>query len=748
MNKIRSIILLTFMSVMCMSVRAAVDDSNVIYSKAINAHPTDAIEIPVYLNNKNYGVKSLQFTIVLPDGMSFVSNGTNYKFTKTDALNDDWTVTARTKKGEDSHSAIVMVYNTNDDAAVLPVADKEILSLSVKVDDDMALGDYNVTIKSVTLTSADNTEYTYPSYTNKADVTVSQLLVSNISLNKSSLTIDAIQKDTLTATIMPEKAKDKTVTWTSSNEKVAKVSKDGVIEAIVGGTATITATANDGSGVKASCTVTVVNPEFKLTYKVDGEVYKELTVAYTTDLKAIDAPTKDGYTFSGWSDIPATMPAKDVVVTGTFTVISVSSISLNKSLLTIDALQKDTLTATVLPTTAKDKTVTWTSSNEKVAKVSKDGVIEAIVGGTATITATANDGSGVTASCKVTVVNPEFKLTYKVDGEVYKELTVAYTTALKAIDAPTKDGYTFSGWSDIPATMPANDVVVTGTFTVISVSSISLNKSSLTIDALHKDTLTATVLPATAKDKTVTWTSSNEKVAKVSKDGVVEAIVGGTATITATANDGSGVKASCTVTVVNPEFKLTYKVDGEIYKELSVAYTTALKAIDAPTKDGYTFSGWSDIPATMPANDVVVTGTFKMNPIKINPIETEVKKGDSMTLGVEAAPGVQLKWRSSDESIAVVDDNGYITFVGVGSVTITVSTTDGKNSASCTITVTAPRLRQDVNEDSNVDTQDVLDVYEAIKNADVNNQDKYDVNNDGTVDTQDILDIYEYIKEN
>ena len=602
MNKIRSIILLTFMSVMCMSVRAAVDDSNVIYSKAINAHPTDAIEIPVYLNNKNYGVKSLQFTIVLPDGMSFVSNGTNYKFTKTDALNDDWTVTARTKKGEDSHSAIVMVYNTNDDAAVLPVADKEILSLSVKVDDDMALGDYNVTIKSVTLTSADNTEYTYSSYTNKADVTVSQLLVSNISLNKSSLTIDALQKDTLTATVLPATAKDKTVTWTSSNEKVAKVSKDGVVEAIVGGTATITATANDGSGVKASCTVTVINPEFKLTYKVDGEVYKELTVAYTTALKAIDAPTKDGYTFSGWSDIPATMPAKDVVVTGTFTVIKGTGIQLNKSSLTIDALQKDTLTATVLPTTAKDKTVTWTSSNEKVAKVSKDGVIEAIVGGTATITATANDGSGVTASCKVTVVNPEFKLTYKVDGEVYKELTVAYTTALKAIDAPTKDGYTFSGWSDIPATMPAKDVVV--------------------------------------------------------------------------------------------------------------------------------------------------TGTFKMNPIKINPIETEVKKGDSMTLGVEAAPGVQLKWRSSDESIAVVDDNGYITFEGIGSVTITVSTTDGKNSASCTITVTAPRLRQDVNEDSNVDTQDVLDVYEAIKNADINNQDKYDVNNDGTVDTQDILDIYEYIKEN
>ena len=402
MNKIRSIILLTFMSVMCMSVRAAaVDDSNVIYSKAINAHPTDAIEIPVYLNNKNYGVKSLQFTIVLPDGMSFVSNGTNYKFTKTDALNDDWTVTARTKKGEDSHSAIVMMYNTNDDTAVLPVADKEILSLSVKVDDNMTLGDYNVTIKSVTLTSADNTEYTYSSYTNKSSLTVSQLLVSSISLNKSSLTIDALQKDTLTATILPEKAKDKTITWTSSNEKVAKVSKEGVVEAIVGGTATITATANDGSGVAASCLVTVVNPEFKLTYKVDGEVYKEFSVAYTTALKAIDAPTKDGYTFSGWSDIPATMPAKDVVVTGTFTL---SNIRISPSSLVLSGGERSKLKVYLgSKDTTEISNVQWSIEDGTIASIRPNGVIRGLKSGTTKVTAIMTQSATVKATCDVTV---------------------------------------------------------------------------------------------------------------------------------------------------------------------------------------------------------------------------------------------------------------------------------------------------------------------------------------------------------
>ena len=179
---------------------------------------------------------------------------------------------------------------------------------------------------------------------------------------------------------------------------------------------------------------------YKLVYKVDEAEYKTYNLEIGTIVTPEEAPTKEGYTFSGWSKIPGTMPAEDVTVTGTFTV--------NK-----------------------------------------------------------------------------YKLTYQVDGEEYKSYEKEYGLEITSEEAPTKEGYTFSGWSEIPGTMPANDVTVTGTFTI--------NK-----------------------------------------------------------------------------YKLIYQVDGEDYKTYDVEYGSSITPEAAPTKDGYFFLGWSEIPEKMPANDVTVTGTF------------------------------------------------------------------------------------------------------------------------------------------
>lgn len=90
-------------------------------------------------------------------------------------------------------------------------------------------------------------------------------------------------------------------------------------------------------------------------------------------------------------------------------------------------------------------------------------------------------------------INTLYTLTYKVDGEVYKTATVVYGTAITPESAPTKEGYTFSGWSEIPTTMPAHDVEITGTFTI--------NKYKLTYmidDKVYKDTIYeygATIIP-------------------------------------------------------------------------------------------------------------------------------------------------------------------------------------------------------------------------------------------------------------
>ena len=166
----------------------------------------------------------------------------------------------------------------------------------------------------------------------------------------------------------------------------------------------------------------------------------------------------------------------------------VTSITLNTEQLTMEYGTKEQLTATVAPDDADNPGLTWTSDNEDVATVDENGLVTAVSVGEANITATAVDGSGVTATCKVTVT-PKL------------------------------------------------------------VTSVILDESELTIEKNFTEQLTATVAPDDADNLSLTWTSDNEEVATVDKNGLVTAVGEGTATITATANDGSGVAASCVVTV-------------------------------------------------------------------------------------------------------------------------------------------------------------------------------------------------------
>ena len=172
---------------------------------------------------------------------------------------------------------------------------------------------------------------------------------------------------------------------------------------------------------------------------------------------------------------------------------SVSSITLDRETLFLEVGSSQTLQATVLPSNATDKTVTWKSNDTSVVTVSSNGTVTAVSVGTATITCKANDGSGIQAACIVTVTPSDVKVT-----------------------------------------------------------SISLNKTSLSLETGQSETLSAAVYPNNATNKTVAWKSSNTSVATVSSNGTVTAVSKGTSTITCTASDGSGVSASCVVTVTEP----------------------------------------------------------------------------------------------------------------------------------------------------------------------------------------------------
>ena len=308
---------------------------------------------------------------------------------------------------------------------------------------------------------------------------------------------------------------------------------------------------------------------YKLTYNVDGAEYKAYDVAYNTTITAEANPTKEGYTFSGWDAVPETMPAKDVVVNGTFTINSYKAVfKIGEEVIdTKSIVYGEAITTPEAPVKEGYTFEGWKDVPENMP--ARD--IE-IVG-----------------SYKVNI----YKLTYNVDGAEYKAYEVAYNTTITAEAEPSKEGYTFSGWDAVPETMPAKDVVVNGTFTINSYKAVfKIGEEVIdTKSIVYGEAITTPEAPLKEGYTFEGWKDVPENMP--ARD--IE-IVG-----------------SYKVNI----YKLTYNVDGAEYKAYDVAYNTTITAEANPTKEGYTFSGWDAVPETMPAKDVVVNGTFTINSYKL-----------------------------------------------------------------------------------------------------------------------------------
>ena len=314
------------------------------------------------------------------------------------------------------------------------------------------------------------------------------------------------------------------------------------------------------------------------------------------------------------NDADTTCNVCGYVRTVTPEIIPVSQITLNKTETSISVGNSETLTATVAPENAANKALTWASSDEDVATVAPDGTVTAVKAGAATITATAADGSGKSAVCKVTVTGdttpPAHEHSYgdwSKDGtnhwhectdadcpeqsESIKDKAAhiydddADTTCnvcgyVRTVTPPAHE-HSYGDWSkdgtnhwhectdaacpnqsesikdkaahiytdDADTTCNICGYVRTVTPEIVPVSQITLNKAETSISVGNSETLTATVTPENAANKALKWASSDENVATVAPDGTVTAVKVGTATITATAADGSGKSAVCKVTV-------------------------------------------------------------------------------------------------------------------------------------------------------------------------------------------------------
>ena len=268
----------------------------------------------------------------------------------------------------------------------------------------------------------------------------------------------------LVATISPTNFTDEVV-WTSSNEDVATVSKDGYVETYQAGKATITVTVGKK---KATCTITVTQEVTWVSfedYSVDMKVgeAKQLEVevgpsnatnkalTYTSSDTSVATVSGNGVVTAkkaGQTKITAT--AKDgseeydtcyVYVTGE---VKPTGISLNKKSATVRKGKTLTLNATISPSNAANKNVTWKSSNTKVATVNSAGKVTAKSYGTATITVTSKADSKIKATCKITV---PYTIKYKLNkGTNNRKNPSTYYNEKVTLKNPTRKGYKFKGW--------------------------------------------------------------------------------------------------------------------------------------------------------------------------------------------------------------------------------------------------------------------------------------------------------------
>ena len=243
--------------------------------------------------------------------------------------------------------------------------------------------------------------------------------------------------------------------------------------------------------------------KYTLTYVVDGQTYMTCEVEAGTAVTAIAEPTKEGYSFSGWSGVPSTMPENDVTITGTFT---------------------------------------------------------------------ANT----------------YTITYLLDGETYRTTQLAYGSAIVTPSVPVKEGHQFEGWSDVPATMPAQDLTITGSYKVLTYNLIFMLDGEIYHSVSLACGTKVPIAPEVPAKEGYTFGGW----------GYIPAIM--------LARDvyvyGEYIRNS---------HNLIYMVDGVEYRRYSIYYGASIQiAPAAPTKEGYTFSGWSEVPKKMPDHDVIVHGSF------------------------------------------------------------------------------------------------------------------------------------------
>ncbi|MBP5274055.1 MAG: Ig-like domain-containing protein [Abditibacteriota bacterium] len=447
-----------------------------------------------------------------------------------------------------------------------------------------AVGEGEATVKTKTVDGG---------FTANCKVTVTKpVAVTGVTLDAELIELFVGESRLLTATVLPENAADKGVTWSCNYTDIAEVAR-GLVTAKKSGIAEITAKTDDG-GFTAKCYVLVSDPVPVTGITLDKEtltLYEGETKALTATVLPENAANKNVFWSSGNSSAATVsreggvtgVKAGSAVITaetadGGFTAtckvtvkkkqVPVTGIRLNTDFLKLEKGATGTLLARIVPSDATVKALTWSTDDKAIATVSSKGVVTAVGPGTTKVRVKTRDG-GFTAKCKVRVVISATGV--ELDKTTLK-LRPGNTYTLKAnvlpADATNKE-VTWMTYDPSVAVVDSNGCVKAvgvgetrirvktrdGGFkakckvkVAVPVTGIALNKLSVTVNKGSSVTLKATVSPSDATDKTVTWISYDTAIATVDGNGRVKGIKPGSTTVRAKTKDG-GYTAKCKVTV-------------------------------------------------------------------------------------------------------------------------------------------------------------------------------------------------------
>ena len=465
-----------------------------------------------------------------------------------------------------------------------------------------------------------------------------------------------------------------------------------------------------------------------LLYSFPSSVFHDITVGNNGDYYA-------GVGFdncTGWGSIIGTTLASHILGT------AVTSVSLSPSTLTVIVGSTQQLTATVLPTIATNKTVSYTSSDETIATVSASGLVTGIASGTVIFTVTTADG-GYTATSIGTVVilvtgvtltpatftisaGNTYQLTSTVSPANATTKTVSYASSDQTVATVSISGLVTRGTSagTVTITVTTTDGGFTATSTgtvIILVSGVTLSPSTFTIDTGNTYQLTAVVSPANASNPAITYTSNNSAIASVSSTGLVtRGSLAGSVIITVTTTD-QGFIATSTGTIIiyvtgvtiPPTFSVnvrgTYQLVPTVIpstaSNLAVTYASSDPTIATVSATGLVtgISASSSFTITVTTADGGFTATTTGTSIFINVTGISLNIS-SFSVGVTKtyqliatvfptnASNIGVIFSSTDSTIASVDSvSGIVTGIRGGGITIIATTVSGSLTASALVIV-------------------------------------------------------------